>query len=93
MKFYPGETVSLKGTFRNVDGQIVEPSSTAVTICNPAGTSVEDGVPDRVEEGVYRYNYDLPSDAMAGDWFCVFKGIVSGLKVKDIEFFKVVSLP
>ncbi len=91
MRFFPGETVSLKATYMDVDGKIVDPSETHVYIYDPMGNEVASDTPTKVEDGIYRYNYDLPDDAMEGDWYAKFTGTVTGMHVIETEPFRVIK--
>jgi len=91
MRFFPGETVSLKATYMNVEGKIVDPSGTHVYIYDPDGNEVASDTPTKVEDGIYRYNYDLPEDASKGDWCAKFTGIVTGMHVIETEPFRVIE--
>jgi len=91
MKFRQGETASFKATYMNVDGDIIDPSETGVYVYDPKGNEAASGTPSKVEDGIYRYNYDILSDAIAGDWEVEFTGTVSGMKVIVTEPFRVIE--
>lgn len=75
-KYERGETVKCQITITDNDGNPYDPITLALTIYDPAGVAnttiaTIDGL-TRASEGVYYYPFEVPADAMYGDWRYVF---------------------
>jgi hypothetical protein len=91
MSVKQGATTSLWAYFRDTNGDLIDPTSPKVNILNESGVEVvssDDPVNDAV--GVYYYSYDVPEDAIPGDWTIQWSGVVGGVPVAEDETFEVV---
>lgn len=90
MRYAPGTTAELTATISESDGDPIDPTSVLVDIYDGDGTAVvDDGVPDQVSTGLYRYEYDIPSDADKGLWRIEWRIVVSGNASLGVEYFEV----
>ena len=73
-----GDTIRLKGEFKDFDGVYVDPANVALKIY--AGNKKqlgEDITPDRVGLGKYQYDYVIPGDVI-GPLYFEFSGEIDG---------------
>lgn len=77
-EYYFGDTVKISNEYRDLDGNLTDPTSPIVTITNPQGTiTINAATPTKESTGVYIYNY-APTE-VGGYWQYVFGGSVGGL--------------
>ena len=70
-----GETVRIKNTITDFDGNLLTPDSQEVTIYDPQGTLKETNTSPSGSAGSYYVEYTLPSDSVKGDWKVVWKAV------------------
>lgn len=87
MPYYPTKTYSTYVYFRDKDDALIDPDTTTVTIYDPEGTSQGTEDLDLVSVGKYELNYNIPADAIRGDWSYVVEATLSSGPYKGIERF------
>lgn len=77
-EYYEGDTITLQATFRDIAGDLVDPSSVTLYVEDPSGTITEPS-PSNPSVGVYQAEVDLDA---AGWWNYRWEGVTTeGTKV------------
>lgn len=66
-----GDSLTVQATFKNESGTLFDPDAHSIQVYDPSGTAkLVSPVtnPTQQSTGIYRYTYQIPSDAMYGDW-------------------------
>lgn len=87
-----GDTKRLKVTFTDVDDAVFDPDSSTLTIYDPDGTTnTTKALADftRVSEGIYYYDFAVPSDATYGMWVATWAGTSGSFVCTGMESFNV----
>lgn len=88
-----GKTIKLPAEFFSGEAPI-DPASPRVTILDSKGAEVvSNGVPARVREGIYRYNYAVPAAGPTGIWRAVWSASIDGVRVSASDLFEVHPAP
>lgn len=87
MPYYPTKTMSKYIYFKDKDDAAINPDTTTVTIYDPEGTSKGTETLSLVETGKYELNYNIPADAIRGDWSFVVEATLTAGSYKGIERF------
>jgi|Deesub1362B_J571_1020462.scaffolds.fasta_scaffold00148_33 uncharacterized protein YfaS (alpha-2-macroglobulin family) len=70
MDYYDrGETYIVEMRVYDEDDNLVDPDSATYKIVDSAGNTVDDGNMTKQATGVYRAEYDIPSEANQGEWY------------------------
>lgn len=89
MRWSPGSVAELTVTFTKEDGTPTDPSEVVTDIFGPDGQKVDDGVPERISVGFYKFDYAIPLDATEGLWRIDWTAQVGNLEVFGTENFEV----
>lgn len=89
MQWSPGSVAELTVTFTKEDGTPVDPSNPVADIFGPDGQKVDDGIPERISTGFYKFAYSIPLDAIEGLWRVDWTANVGTLEVFGTENFEV----
>ena len=92
-EFDIGEVVRVEATYIAADGNLYDPDTVEIRIYDPSGTLQDTGAGIKYTEGIYNYDYTIPSDGLTGWWSYRFTGIAgtstdiqkSQFKVRDPE--------
>lgn len=85
-----GGTIALRASFRDGNGNLVDPVDPRIDIVDPAATvRVAGAVPVRESEGRYRYDYTVPTGGPEGTWRADWSGTVNTVVVSGSETFEV----
>ena len=77
-EYYFGDTVKVSNEYRDLDGNLTNPTAPTVTITDPNGTvTVAAATPTEESTGIFFYNY-APTE-VEGYWQYVFGGTVESL--------------
>lgn len=91
--FHLGETVVIKGTIKDESAVLVTPAtSTKITITDPAGTAVVNGVAVTFDAvGTFRYTYTPAAGAVLGAYHVRIESTDTGSRVSiaDSQYFLV----
>lgn len=91
MQWSPGSTAELTATFTTENGVPVDPSQILVDIIGPDGIKVDDGAPERISEGFYKFDYPIAVDAPEGLWRIEWEAQIGGLTAPGHENFEVLA--
>lgn len=72
-----GDTIRLKGEFRDFDGQLADPDEAGLTIYDGSHRDLEVLIPEKSSVGKYYYDYTIPTDRTGVIYF-EFKGVLGG---------------
>jgi len=89
MPIYQGDRITIKVTWKDKDGTLINPTAHVIKIYDSAGTERKsDTTPDRnPSTGVFEEDYDIPDDAPTGEWRCDWEAtIAGGSKMQKIPF-------
>lgn len=89
MVYYPEQTLSKYIYFKDKDDAAVDPDSRACEIFDPEGTSKATPTLGLIEKGKYELNYNIPADAIRGDWVIVVEGVIGTYKGIQRFYFEV----
>ena len=91
MQYSPGSPAEFTTTVTNASGQPVNADSVEVDIFDPDAQVLDNGVPELVSTGFYRFVYDVPADAQFGLWRINWKITRNGITATGDEYFDVVD--
>ena len=80
-----GDVVRLSGTFRDIDGALVAPSSVSLKYRNPAGTVTTIAGGSLTNPSIGLYTYDLTLNA-AGVWTYRFESTGTAAASEEAKF-------
>ena len=89
MPYYPEQTLSKYIYFKDKDDAAVNPDSFSCEIFDPEGTSKATPTLIPVVTGTYELNYNIPADAIRGDWTYVIEGVIGTYKGIQRFYFEV----
>lgn len=89
MPYYPEKTVSKLIYFKDKDDAAVNPDSNTCTIYDPTGESQATPTLSKITDGIYEMNYNLPADAVEGEWSYIITGVIGTYKGIEKFYFKV----
>lgn len=93
MPYSQGSTAELEATFTSSYGNPVDPDTVHVDLWDSEGTRVVDnGVPERLSLGTYRYSFAIPEDAPSGLWRIEWQAVVDEMNAFGDEAFVVGSI-
>jgi len=89
MPYYPEQTLSKYIYFKDKDDAAVDPDSNSCEIFDPEGTSKATPTLMSGVTGTYELNYNIPADAIRGDWTIVVEGVIGTYKGIQRFYFEV----
>jgi len=89
-KIEAGETIRIKGTFKDINGTLTDPSNATCTIKDSTDTIKVDAESMTKEStGVWYYDYTVPADGPTGTWLVTLTGTLGTFTAKNVEAFDV----
>lgn len=92
-EYYFNETVRIKNTFYDLDGNLYDPHTLSLAVIDPEGTTIKT-VTYAADEikwdsiGVFYYDYDVPASGVSGYWVGSWDVDISGqTDISEIQFF------
>lgn len=87
-EFEKGNTIYFECTYKDFNGEIVDPTSPAYAIINSAGASQASGTPTKKETGVYYFYW---TSASVDTFRVEFTGTIGGQAGVARELFRVIE--
>lgn len=92
MAIYLGEDIRINVTFKDLDGNKVDPVSSSISIYDPSDTEeINDASLTKSSTGVYYYQFDIPSTGSTGVWTAFVQAEPDSLTAKEEKKFYVRS--
>lgn len=92
---YRGDSITIRNTIKDENGNLMDPDSHSIKIFDPTGTQSGSEITNPTQEslGVFRITFDIPLNAAFGSWNVQWRAVKGTYVETEIFYFAVAKKP